>query len=117
MFSSFENQRFLRSQRLKKRNEYLLLQEYGRKIHLERFLVCILKTTGMGRMGITVSRKVGKAVQRNRVKRLIREVWRQNKKLIPLGYDVVFVAKKNTCNLNYWEMLSEFKQLVPKIGV
>lgn len=46
------------------------------------------------RLGITVSKKVGGAVQRNRVKRLAREAFRRHKTWFPPGRDVVLVAKQ-----------------------
>lgn len=50
------------------------------------------------RLGITVSRKVGKAHDRNRVKRLLREVFRRARALLPVGIDIVAVARsEQTC--------------------
>ncbi len=54
------------------------------------------------RLGLSVSRKVGNAVKRNRVKRLIRELFRKNKDKFPKGYDIVFIPRKgfSTLKLN-----------------
>ena len=46
------------------------------------------------RIGITASRKVGNAVRRNRWKRRIREIFRRNKRDIPVGYDFVVIVKR-----------------------
>ncbi len=46
-------------------------------------------------MGIAVSVKVGKAVKRNRIKRLIRENYRLLENKILIGYDIIFLWKKN----------------------
>lgn len=45
------------------------------------------------RFGITAGKKVGGAVERNRAKRIIRAAYRKNELLLPLGYDIVFVAR------------------------
>lgn len=46
------------------------------------------------RIGISVSKKVGNAVIRNRAKRIIRAAYRLNENKFPIGYDIIFVARK-----------------------
>lgn len=45
------------------------------------------------RFGITAGKKIGNAVQRNRAKRILREAYRKNELLLPIGYDIIFVAR------------------------
>lgn len=45
------------------------------------------------RLGITAGKKVGNAVRRNRAKRIIRQAYRENETLMPLGIDIVIVAR------------------------
>lgn len=59
-----------------------------------------------GRVGITITRKVGNAVERNRVKRLVREVFRRNREWFPPGVDIVFIAKRGAPTIDY-EVLRE----------
>lgn len=69
------------------------------------------KEPGATRLGITASRKLGNAVQRNRVKRLVREAFRRHKLLFPSGLDLVFVAKKNAVDADYEQVVREIEKL------
>jgi ribonuclease P protein component len=95
--------------RLKRRSEFRAVQERGRKHHTPHFLVMVLPRgdDGPPRIGVTVTRKVGNAVQRNRVKRLVREVFRRNRERFPRGCDVVWIAKAGAPDLDYDAVLGE----------
>lgn len=58
-------------------------------------------------MGVTVSRKVGKAVARNRVKRLCREAFRRNAEKLPRGLDFVMVARQGRPADVYAQVVAE----------
>ena len=66
---------------------------------------------GTKRLGITVTKKTGNAVRRNRVKRLIREFFRLNKALFPAEHDVVVMAKRIMPPLTYQEACKELTEL------
>lgn len=63
------------------------------------------------RLGITVSKKVGPAVTRNRVKRLVREAFRVRKALFGEGLDVVFIAKKSASDATYDQVASDVERI------
>ncbi len=67
---------------------------------------------GIKRLGITVTKKTGNAVRRNRMKRLVREFFRRNKNLFPEDHDVVIMAKKNIPHLSYREAAEELTELL-----
>ena len=50
--------------------------------------------TPYSRLGISVSKKIGCAVERNRAKRILRAAYRECECLMPIGYDVIFVARQ-----------------------
>jgi ribonuclease P protein component len=107
-----------RQQRLRKRSEFTAVQGRGKKLHTERFLVFVLPRAEASlptRLGITVSKKVGGAVVRNRVKRLVREAFRRRKALFPHGLDVVFIAKKEAVDVELDGLLREVEKLCRKL--
>ncbi len=87
---------FPKRYRLRKRREFLQAQRSGRRLASPHFVVYLRPNGGRRqRLGITVSRKVGKAHLRNRLKRLIREVFRRERLVFPAGIDFVVVAKSD----------------------
>jgi ribonuclease P protein component len=85
--------RLARSARLRRRREFLEVQQRGRRIYSGELLVLALASgTPRPRIGITVSSKVGNAVERNRVKRWIREGWRSVAGNLS-AVDVVVIAR------------------------
>jgi ribonuclease P protein component len=80
--------------RLRRRREYLAVQERGARLYAGEVLV-LVKGTGAerARIGITVSSKVANAVERNRVKRWVREAFRQLQDELP-PVDLVVIARQ-----------------------
>ena len=107
-----------RHERLRKRGEFTAVQGRGKKLHTEHFLVFILprpKIDAEPRLGITVSKKVGGAVVRNRVKRLLREGFRRRKTLFPKGLDIVFIAKQTAGKSQLADVMREMEKLCRKL--
>ncbi len=107
-----------RHERLRKRSEFTAVQGRGKKLHTERFLVFVLpraEPSAPARLGITVSKKVGGAVVRNRIKRLVREAFRRRKALFPQGLDIVFIAKQTAIDVELEGLLRETERLCRKL--
>lgn len=71
----------------------------------------------INRVGITVSTKIGKAVQRNKIRRRFREIYRLNEEKIKIGYDIVIVARHKSRTADFWNLESEFKRAAEKLGI
>jgi ribonuclease P protein component len=90
------SERFPKEVRLRRRAEFLKVQETGQKFPSEAFLALVLpngRPDGETRLGVTVSTKVGNAVVRNRIRRRLRELFRRRQARLPRGLDLVFIAR------------------------
>lgn len=108
---------FKKEDRILKRSEFQELTRSGRKIENE----CLIAFIQPGRydrprLGITVTRKVGKAAQRNRVKRLIREYFRLNRQHFNQNWDINIIAKKKAVDLSSAKVSSFLQNLFEKIS-
>ena len=102
-----------KDERLLNRKDFVNLNRLGKRYPTKNFTV-ILKENGLeiSRLGITVSKKIGNAVTRNRVKRLIREFYRLNKQYVPKGIDIVIIAKKGAKGLVFWKIRNELGEII-----
>jgi len=77
----------------------------------------VLRTLDNGlpysRFGFVVSKRIGKAVERNRVKRLMREAMRANRADVPCGLDVVLIARTPIVYAAFHEITEALERLVP----
>ena len=73
--------------------------------------------TDGNRVGITVSKKLGKAHVRNRVRRRLREVYRLNESRFQPGWDIVVVARTRAIYGRYADLERSFLQLMKKLGI
>lgn len=66
----------------------------------------------VGRLGIAATKKLGRAVERNRAKRLIREVFRRNK--VAPGFDVVVVPKRELLDATLTALEAEYRNILER---
>jgi ribonuclease P protein component len=104
---------FPKQARLRKRPEFLSLSRRGKKIYGPHFLIITKPNErGEARLGVTVSSKVGNAVVRNRVKRLLRECFRRYRHQIVPNLDVLIIARKGAVNLSWYEVEREIRDIL-----
>lgn len=102
------DERWPKSRRLRKRGEYLRMQRIGRRRGSGRLVVlCAASRRGDSRLGITVSRKVGNAVTRNRIKRWVREVFRRIRPAVQPAQDILVIARPEAAAASYDDVRAE----------
>ena len=72
---------------------------------------------GQNRVGITTGKKLGHAVVRNRARRSLREVYRQNEHLFKSGYDIVVVARHRCISGDFQKLTQAYLSLAEKAGI
>ncbi|WP_242973987.1 ribonuclease P protein component [Clostridium thermosuccinogenes] len=103
---------------IKKNYEFLRIYKKGR-FYVGKFIVLYVMDNNLNvrRLGITVGKKFGKSVRRNRVKRLIRENYRVYEPFLNDSCDYVFVARNTGLVPDYSDISKEMKFLFKKLGV
>jgi ribonuclease P protein component len=108
--------RFQKKDRLLKRQNFLLLSQSRKKVENTHF-IAVLKKNNVHRLrlGVTVSKRVGHAVIRNKLKRLLREYFRLNRQKIEGSLDIHIIAKKNSATIGNIDIYSSLDQLFQSI--
>ena len=102
--------------RLKKHKEYKRVYKKGRSLGGRDIVLFVMDNhLGFNRFGFTVSKKVGKAVVRNRVRRLFKEACRLNISEFPTGRDYVLLARANVVGQSYGAVEKSLLRLVKKL--
>ena len=105
---------FGKEQRIRKRAEFQDIQGNGRRVFTRNFVLMLAarelsEEHSTARLGITVSRRAGNSVARNRAKRLIREAFRATRELWAPDLDVVVIARGPLGSLGLGDVVGEFR--------
>jgi ribonuclease P protein component len=108
-----------KEKRLAKRREFLRVYESGRKL-FSRYSVLFVAPNGLphSRIGITATKKLGKANVRNRLKRWTREVYRRQREplgLDPRSLDVVVNVKPNAAQASFLEFSEDLGRALQRV--
>ena len=103
---------------LKRNNDFRKIYSKGRSFKSAVLVTYVMKNRcGCTRIGITTSQKIGKAVMRNRSRRIIREVYRMISDDVRQGVDLVFVARGRTPFVKSTDILRAMKKELKEAGV
>ncbi|MFH0730834.1 MAG: ribonuclease P protein component [Pseudomonadota bacterium] len=109
---------FTKADRILKRPEFIQLSNTGNRVY-NRHYIAVYKigfAQDRSRLGITVTKKVGSAVNRNRIKRYIREYFRRNKDSIQKKMDINIIAKKTVTDLTQEESYISLRNIFDRLS-
>ena len=103
---------------LKLNHEFRRLYKKGKSAASQYVVMYSVKNSNMiNRLGITVSKKIGSAVHRNRVRRRLKEIYRLNETKLNAGYDIIIVARVKSRFIKYSELEASVLSLFEKLGI
>ena len=107
-----------RNRILKKKKDFQAVYSRG-KSYANRFLVLyVFRSNGFqGKVGFAAGKKLGNAVKRNRVKRLLRESYRMNQGAIKEGVSLLFIGRKAAVDAGCQDLEKAFLALAKKAGI
>jgi ribonuclease P protein component len=101
-----------KTHKIRDRWEFVDLSRSGKKLQDHFFVVLYAPGAfAWSRLGITVSRRVGNAVERNRLKRIIREWFRMNRASAAAPWDVNIIAKKSAAGLSSHRVIQSLEKI------
>ena len=104
-----------RAHRLTKRGDYARVRHRGRSRAHPLLILAVASNGGeTTRVGIVAGKKIGTAVVRNRVKRLLREAARARLGCLPPGYDIVLIARQEAAGARLGDITAALDVLLQR---
>lgn len=104
--------------KIHKNYDFRVVYNRGRAFSNNLFVIHVFKNrrncNEFNRLGISISKKVGKSVTRNKIRRRVYEIYRLNLDKLKKGYDIVFVARSNSKDKNYSDIEKSVCNLLRK---
>lgn len=116
--SVLTNFQLKKEDRILKRDDYLSISNKAKRVGTPNFLILYSENKlGTCRLGITASKKAGGAVQRNRIKRIVREFFRINRCFLSNSKDYIIIAGRRASQLGYREVKEELFGALGRKGI
>ena len=108
---------FTKADRILKRSEFIALSKLGRRVQNTDFIAYFLPAQHhQSRLGVTVTKKVGQAVERNRIERLVREYFRLNRHCLSGKWDISIIAKRQSAGITSERVFRSLENIFDRIS-
>jgi ribonuclease P protein component len=104
-------------ERIRKKKEFLFLYKKGNRYRGRYFtLIYLINDLSYSRMAVVASKKIGRAVVRNKVKRRLRTLYRRNKHMLQKNLDLVIIARKEAHEVPWQVLKDDYIAALQSIG-
>lgn len=104
--------------RIRKNTEFKKIYKSGKNYwNRNIILYCMKNDINETRAGFTISKKMGNAVTRNKIKRRMKEAYKRNFFDLKSGYDLIFIPKKHIVNISFGELENSIRHILKISGV
>jgi len=111
------SKKFTKEERLSGKREFDRVFQEGRAFRCSRLTVLATPSPfEVSRLGLSVGRKTGGAVRRNRIKRVLREAYRLNKDLLERPCDVVVIPRRDWKDIRLGSIEEDFRRILQAIS-
>lgn len=118
VLEKFKKFKFTKADRIKSKKGFQLVYSSGRSVVDALSVIYVLTSNGeKAKIGLAVGKKLGPAVMRNRIKRMMREVFRVRKHELKPGVNIIWVARKKLVAADYNTYDRVFMRLAKRAGL
>jgi ribonuclease P protein component len=105
--------------RLAKREDFNKIYRYGKSVANHQFVLYYLPQPKLEhfRLGVSVSKKIGNAIVRNRLRRMMKEIIRLKKEMMAPHFDYILIARKPCAEMDYQAMEKSIYHVVRKASL
>jgi len=110
------NETFGPQERIRKKKDFLHIYKKGKRYKGNYFnLIYLSSDLNFSRLAVIVSKKVGNAVKRNKIKRWMRSLFRRNKELLANPLDIIIIAKKEILEASWLTLQADYLATIKSI--
>jgi ribonuclease P protein component len=106
-----------KERRLRKRGEILSVLKKGKRIENDKIKIFYTEVREESKIGVSVKRKIVNSVKRNRIRRVLKEIFRKERENFKKRVNMMIIVKKDISGEEYKRVEKDFKKIIKKRGL